>query len=141
MARWERVALVGVLVVAGLGAATVASVAMGGFLYFLTPEEEPDWSTQPIEVVVTESERTCGFNVEAVAPGRHDIVVIPNDADSVVVIRDPSGRTVLRQAAEVGAVGVSNTVRLRVGTYDVRCRTEGATMAAKLPVVPAAELG
>ena len=140
MRRWERLLLVVVLLVAGFGAANVAMLAMAGFLYFLEPEEEPDPSTQGIEVIVTEADRTCTLNVDAVAPGRHDVVVIPNDADSEVVIRDPSGKVVLRQVEEADGSVDSSVVRLRLGTYDVECRTDSATMTTELPVLSLAEL-
>ena len=142
MAGWQRVALVAVLFLGGLLAANIASVAMAAFLYVLTPAEEIDASTQPIEVIVTEADRTCGFNVEAVAPGRHDVHVIANDADSEVVIREPSGEVVLRETSDAASsVSEARTVRLRPGTYDVTCRTSSVTMTAELPVVPAGELG
>jgi hypothetical protein len=141
MRRWERLLLAAALLAAGVLAAMVATVALAGFLYFLEPEEETDLSTQPIEVIVTEADRTCAFNVDAVAPGRHDVVVIPNDADSLVVIRDPSGKVVLRQAEEADGSSESHTVQLRLGTYDVECRTDSATMTAQLPVLSLAELG
>ena len=140
MRRWERLLLVLVLLVAGVGAANVAGLAMAGFLYFLEPEEEIDPSTQPIEVIVTEADRSCALSTDAVAPGRHDIVVIPNDADSEVVIRDPSGKVVLRQAEQADGTVESRTVQLRLGTYAVECRTDAATMTTDLPVLSLAEL-
>ena len=142
MATWQRVVLVAGLLVAGVVAASFASLAMAGFFYVLSSEEERDWSTQPLEVVVEEAKRTCMLNVDRVAPGRHDVLVIAVDADSRVLIRDRSDRVVFRQAVEAGDTLVEEVraVALRLGTYDVECRTGSATMNVELPVVPAREL-
>ena len=145
MPRWERVLLLAVLLIGGLGAAMVASLALAAFTYVIGSmvgaDEEVDPSTQPLEIVVDAAEKACFLNVEAVAPGRHEVVVVANDAASAVVIRDPSGKVVLRQA-ESGQddVAEARLLRLRLGTYEVECRTSSETLGTRFRVVPASEL-
>ena len=146
MPRWERVAFVAVAFVGGLGAAMVATIALAAFSYVLSSlayEEEQDWATQPLEVVVDEAERACILNVEGVAPGRHEVLVIANDAESRVVIRSPSDRVVFRQVVQPEDTTRSKvpTVRLRLGSHEVECRTSAWTGTTELPVVAPDELG
>jgi hypothetical protein len=134
------------LILAGLVAAQVAAFAFGVFFYFLPPGdtgEETDWSTQPLEIVADGEEPACVLNVEAVAPGRHEVYVIAVETSARVLIKDPAGVVVLRASdvADSGGAGTVPSVRLQeMGTYRVECHNEGsATTTAQLRVTSADE--
>ena len=137
--------LVARLVLALIGGLLSAVIAAGVFLLFgaiIGPAEPVDWSTQPLEVVVDGFEGgECVLNVDSVAPGEHGVAVIANESPSLVTISDPSNRVVFRAHATPKPGGPYRTVRLELGTYQVRCRSHAGTDASvNLPVRPASEL-
>ena len=141
---WSQVGRAVLLLVAALGAATVASLAFTIFGYMVGEDDfgdDVDWSTQPLEVVAVGTE-ACVLNVDAVAPGRHDVAAFAEGARAQVVIKDPSGEVIFRTVAETAEEPVRQPfVRLReLGAYRVECRSGGAVSSATLQVTTADEL-
>lgn len=138
-----RRVLLGVgIALAGLAAAAFAGLAFAAFSYFAVPEssEPGDWSTQPLEVIADDG--VCLLNVESVAPGKHEVYVIAVSAPAEVLVRDDTGRVVLRHSAQPDTkTGMAPAVELRLGVYEVECRSAGSSSSVSLRVVDAAELG
>lgn len=95
------------------------------------------------------------LNVDAVAPGQHDVLVVAVDSPSRVRIEDPAGTEIFRaerRPAEEAAPrpasrrspessAFAGSVSLEVGTYRVVCDIEdGTTATVPLRVRPASEL-
>lgn len=111
----------------------------------------PDPAEAPLEIVANNAASgTCALNRTEVGAGSHEVVVVAEGADVVVVLRDTAGRVVLRQQGDTfaqvpvedeEAPGVSSeaapVVPLDEGSYRVACRyAGGATGSATLTVTP-----
>ena len=133
------------LVLAALVASQIAGVAFGVFSYMMPlgdPDEDTDWSTQPLEIVADGEKRACVLNVSAVAPGRHETHVIAVGTPARVLIKDPAGEVLLQASDEDDSKAeAAPLVRLgEMGTYRVECHNKGrATTTAWLRVVSADE--
>lgn len=139
---WPRLTVLAGLVVTASVVGMLGVVLARGFVSWLGPSNAQDWASHPLEVVAEGSQDACMLNVDALAPGDHDVLVVAVDARSRVRIVDPSGAEVFRAAGEPAAASpVDGSVSLEVGTYRVVCDIEdGATATVPLRVRPADEL-
>ena len=144
-ARVAFIARMVALVLAAFVASQIAGIAFGAFSYMMPlgdPGEDTDWSTQPLEIVADAEKRACVLNVSAVAPGRHETLVIAVGTPARVLIKDPAGEVVLQASDEADSKAeAAPSVRLReMGTYRVECHNNGrATTTAQLTVTSADE--
>lgn len=141
---WGRVGLAVLVLLGALVAAQFAGLVFAAFSYVLgvvAEEEEIDWSRQSLEIVA-DPEQGCVLNVEAVAPGRHEVVAFAQGQPATVLIRDPSREVLFRTSVQAGTeVAEVQSVRLReLGTHEVECRSGDDVARVDLEVRPAEEL-
>lgn len=160
---WPRLTALAGLVVTAAVIGALGVVLVRGFVSWRGPADAQDWASRPLEVVAEGSQQACMLNVDALAPGDHDVLVVAVDSPSQVSIEDPSGAEIFRAArtpvgdARPGPAPrsvlpptprpgstpspVAGSVTLDVGIYQVVCAIDdGATASVPLRVRPAGEL-
>ena len=151
---WTRLAALAGLVLTATLLGALGIVLYRGVVSWWGPSGAEDWGRHPLEIVAEGSQGACMLNVDALAPGNHDVLVVAADSPSRVRIEDPSGNEIFRAdkkpvadtasrpaATEPPTAEPVRSISLDTGIYRVVCEIEnGPTATVPLRVRPADEL-